>query len=208
MTNSFQYTGRESDAETGLYYYRAGYYDSNTGRFVSEDTQRFLAGQDFYSYVSNDPLDSSDPYGLEPTGCKDCEGKPTQGLSVGKKCCADEPAMSSSSPNPYFPWQGYAGINAGMMFKHGGDGAWGGLVRSCLLCMYRHGATANQAHWYCYLNADRRVTRGQAAKGWGTAIVAEAGILTYQVTDFAENPFGPIKIRDWGPWTELLGAKW
>jgi RHS repeat-associated protein len=35
--NAFQYTGRESDAETGLYYSRARYYDPNTGRFLSED---------------------------------------------------------------------------------------------------------------------------------------------------------------------------
>src|SRR5271167_839163 len=27
LTNPFQYTGRESDPETGLYYYRARYYD-------------------------------------------------------------------------------------------------------------------------------------------------------------------------------------
>ena len=33
LVNPFQYTGRESDTETGLYYYRARYYDSSTGRF-------------------------------------------------------------------------------------------------------------------------------------------------------------------------------
>jgi uncharacterized protein RhaS with RHS repeats len=30
LTNSFQYTGREFDQETGLYYYRARYYDAST----------------------------------------------------------------------------------------------------------------------------------------------------------------------------------
>jgi RHS repeat-associated protein len=33
----FGYTGREQDAETGLDYYRARYYDSAAGRFISED---------------------------------------------------------------------------------------------------------------------------------------------------------------------------
>jgi RHS repeat-associated protein len=37
LVNSFRYTGREFDAETSLYYYRARYYDPTTGRFVKED---------------------------------------------------------------------------------------------------------------------------------------------------------------------------
>jgi RHS repeat-associated protein len=37
LTNPFQYTGRESDTETGLYYYRARYYDPAAGRFLGED---------------------------------------------------------------------------------------------------------------------------------------------------------------------------
>src|SRR5712691_4688748 len=35
LTNPFQYTARESDTETGLYYYRARYYDQVGGRFIS-----------------------------------------------------------------------------------------------------------------------------------------------------------------------------
>jgi RHS repeat-associated protein len=48
LTNSFQYTGRESDPETGLYYYRARYYDSSAGRFLSEDPLEFGASENFY----------------------------------------------------------------------------------------------------------------------------------------------------------------
>jgi RHS repeat-associated protein len=40
LVNPFQYTGRESDPETGLYYYRARYYDPETGIFVSEDRNK------------------------------------------------------------------------------------------------------------------------------------------------------------------------
>src|SRR5512146_2032922 len=44
LSNSFQYTGRELDSETGLYYYRARYYKPATGRFLSEDPVKFAEG--------------------------------------------------------------------------------------------------------------------------------------------------------------------
>jgi RHS repeat-associated protein len=65
ISNRFEYTAREFDSETGLNYYRARYYDPNTGRFLSEDPVRFSSNQfDFYSYVSNNSLRFSDPFGL------------------------------------------------------------------------------------------------------------------------------------------------
>jgi RHS repeat-associated protein len=36
-TNWFRYTARQFDSDTGLYYYRARYYDPKSGRFLSED---------------------------------------------------------------------------------------------------------------------------------------------------------------------------
>jgi RHS repeat-associated protein len=33
----YGFTGREWDSETGLYYYRARYYDPRIGRFISKD---------------------------------------------------------------------------------------------------------------------------------------------------------------------------
>jgi RHS repeat-associated protein len=69
LTNPFQYTGRESDPETGLYYYRARYYDPVAGRFLSEDPLRTGGGDmDFYRYSSDDPTNVSDPYGESGTG--------------------------------------------------------------------------------------------------------------------------------------------
>jgi RHS repeat-associated protein len=69
LTNPFQYTARESDAETGLYYYRARYYDPNVGRFTREDPRKeVLAGLNFYEYVRNSSPNLSDPDGRDPCG--------------------------------------------------------------------------------------------------------------------------------------------
>jgi RHS repeat-associated protein len=62
FANAVQYTGRENDG-TGLYYYRARYYDPTRSRFVSEDPIGF-AGRNLYSYVRNGPLRARDPLGL------------------------------------------------------------------------------------------------------------------------------------------------
>ena len=64
VTNPFQYTAREFDSETGVYYYRARYYDSISGRFLREDPIRFKGGTNFYAYVHNRPVGLTDPQGL------------------------------------------------------------------------------------------------------------------------------------------------
>jgi len=60
-------------------YYRARYYDSSSGRFLSEDPIQFGGGVDFYSYVLNRPTQFTDPAGLSAqdvqriqAACKKC----------------------------------------------------------------------------------------------------------------------------------------
>lgn len=67
VPSPYGFTGREHDAESGLYFYRARYYSPRLGRFVSEDPVGF-AGRDvnLYRYVANDPLNHADPSGLIP----------------------------------------------------------------------------------------------------------------------------------------------
>jgi RHS repeat-associated protein len=64
VSNPFQFTGREFDPETGLYYYRARYYDPTTGRFLSEDPLEFGGELNFYRYAQNNPVLLIDPLGL------------------------------------------------------------------------------------------------------------------------------------------------
>jgi RHS repeat-associated protein len=60
-SNEFQYTGRENEGN-GLYFYRARYYSPLLGRFINEDPIRF--GNNFYRYVSDNPINFVDPFGL------------------------------------------------------------------------------------------------------------------------------------------------
>ncbi|MHB1176596.1 MAG: RHS repeat-associated core domain-containing protein, partial [Sulfuriferula sp.] len=60
----YGYTGREPD-ETGLIYYRARYYDSTIGRFVSRDPIGLGGGINLYTYVGNNPVNLTDPLGLQ-----------------------------------------------------------------------------------------------------------------------------------------------
>ncbi|RII28372.1 MAG: hypothetical protein CXR31_00300 [Geobacter sp.] len=64
--NSFAYTGREWDKETGLYYYRARYYDPMEGRFISKDPAGHNGGINLYGYVGQNPINYGDPSGLKP----------------------------------------------------------------------------------------------------------------------------------------------
>jgi RHS repeat-associated protein len=49
-------------------YYRARYYDPKLGRFISEDPIRWIAGPNFFSYVDNNPVILTDPFGLITKG--------------------------------------------------------------------------------------------------------------------------------------------
>ncbi len=62
--NPYAYTARELDQED-LYYYRARYYDPQTGRFLSQDPIQYLSGDfNWYRYVGNNPTNFIDPSGL------------------------------------------------------------------------------------------------------------------------------------------------
>ncbi len=62
----YQFTGRELDSLASIQYSRARFYDSNLGRFLSEDAIGLASGDvNLYGYVMNDPLNKIDPLGLD-----------------------------------------------------------------------------------------------------------------------------------------------
>jgi RHS repeat-associated protein len=66
-STDYRYTGQRSEAEIGLYYYVARFYDPALGRFISADS--IVPGAenpmawDRYSYVRNNPINLTDPSG-------------------------------------------------------------------------------------------------------------------------------------------------
>jgi RHS repeat-associated protein len=72
LSNPIRYAAREFDSETDLYFDRARYYDSDAGRFLSEDPLGFVGGDaNLYAYVWNSPLGYVDPDGTWGVGLSD-----------------------------------------------------------------------------------------------------------------------------------------
>ncbi len=67
-----KFTGKDLDEDTGLYYYNARWYDSEIGRFISEDTYQGELNNpqtlNLYIYVQNNPLIYVDPSGHDTMG--------------------------------------------------------------------------------------------------------------------------------------------
>ena len=55
-------SGYQTDADSGLKLLGHRYYDSRTGRFLSQDPAG--DGDNWYAYADNDPMDETDPSGL------------------------------------------------------------------------------------------------------------------------------------------------
>jgi RHS repeat-associated protein len=95
----YKFTGKERDTESGLDYFGARYYSSNMGRFSSPDDP-FISGSpgdpqswNLYSYVQNNPLNSTDPDGGE---CGDGEIWPQLRNGVAR-----EPAPAQAPAGRY-----------------------------------------------------------------------------------------------------------
>ena len=67
LKRAAKFTGKELDEDIGLYYFNARWYDSETGRFVEEDSIPIDPNNPItlnrYTYCSNNPINRIDPSG-------------------------------------------------------------------------------------------------------------------------------------------------
>jgi len=61
--NRYTFQGREIDWATGLYYFRARWYNPVSGRWLSKDPIGIAGGLNLYVFVSNNPVNFIDPFG-------------------------------------------------------------------------------------------------------------------------------------------------
>jgi RHS repeat-associated protein len=104
------YTGRELDAETGLYYYRNRYYSADLGRFVSRDPIGYEGGDvNVYRYIGSNPSIRTDPEGKDYGECKMfdtiCKRKGSSGSTLACiwACrCPDDSPFQFNHKKPNF----------------------------------------------------------------------------------------------------------
>ena len=63
--NRYLFQGREYSWATGLYNFRARWYDPATGRWLSKDPIGISGGLNLYAFCGNNPVNYVDPWGLE-----------------------------------------------------------------------------------------------------------------------------------------------
>ncbi|HVC41140.1 MAG TPA: FG-GAP-like repeat-containing protein [Candidatus Saccharimonadales bacterium] len=91
VVNPFLYAGQYKDAESGLYYLQARYYDPTTSQFLSRDP-KVETTRSPYAYVSGNPVNASDPSGLHVAcGGVDNAGGANASYSGIDSCANDLP---------------------------------------------------------------------------------------------------------------------
>ena len=172
----FQYDGEPWLSEIGLYNLQARAYSPYMGRFLQTDPIRYDGGANWYAYGGDDPVNRSDPSGLEPNDPQ--AAAPTPGhidfcINNPDKCAGrSDPlsafwrALDSAQHADRSFWQGLSGgrdDNAADYAK----GVVGELVDDCAaFCAGEAGAAGGLAKTFSaaggLIYSDRVRVRGTA----------------------------------------------
>jgi RHS repeat-associated protein len=88
----YSYTGQIMIPEANVYYYKNRIYDPVIGRFLQTDPSGYAGGMNLYAYVANDPVNQTDPLGLEVGDLAGCPSAPDCSLSwlAANDCSLDD----------------------------------------------------------------------------------------------------------------------
>jgi RHS repeat-associated protein len=104
-----RYAGEFYDSATGLYYLRARYYDSEIGRFISEDSytgeKNDPLSLNLYTYCVNNPIMYTDPSGhrVDVYGPRGEQKEKTTKVTSSKETKTDTKKTSTNSATPTKP---------------------------------------------------------------------------------------------------------
>jgi RHS repeat-associated protein len=118
VTQPLGWKGREYDAETGLYYVRARYYDPTVGRFLSEDPLGVSAGINPYTFADGDPVNFSDPSGMcdEYIAIPYIDDDGVEHINLQKVVCS-EAKESDFWAAWWFVWTHYHAVMDGVRYQ-------------------------------------------------------------------------------------------
>ena len=185
--NDFLFCGEQFDPVTGLYYLRARYMDTSTGRLISQDSYAGSISDPVslhkYVYANSNPVTYSDP-----SGYMSMAGLAVRGAVIGALSGLIVPNAVSIIRNlvttgefksDLSPMQNLANILNGVIF--------GALFGICAATFIAYGIIAGVAvsinfslAYGCYIDGQNAAAAGQ----WGIAICSWFFCLFYLITGF------------------------
>jgi RHS repeat-associated protein len=124
--HGFLFQGREYIRELGIYDYRNRFYHPETGRFLQTDPKGFDAGDmNLFRYVSDDPVDLSDPFGLDSDVflIREYANRDAPSKYVIRNDAGKQVYSGNANQNPFF--KGTHGIRQGEYTLQQRGNTWG-----------------------------------------------------------------------------------
>jgi RHS repeat-associated protein len=113
--NRFLFTGREWLSDVKVYDFRNRMYQPELGRFLQPDPKEFAAGDyNLYRYCHNDPVNKSDPTGLETLTRPEIDEQVGNRIVELSQSLGHEIAEAYREQGPIMFF-----VNAGMMLSRG-----------------------------------------------------------------------------------------